>query len=68
MKDAHRYIESGVVGRLAFKRTRRDNNGVELEDDKTCVGASITSFYFHIFIYLVNQIFSLIASSNLFLV
>ncbi|KAF9668329.1 hypothetical protein SADUNF_Sadunf15G0117400 [Salix dunnii] len=68
MKDAHRYIESGVVGRPAFKRTCKDNNGVELEDDKTCVGASITSFYSHIFIYPVNQIFSSIASSNLFII
>ncbi|KAJ6761312.1 hypothetical protein OIU79_026027 [Salix purpurea] len=41
MKDAHRYIESGVVGRMAFKRTRRDNNGVELEDDKTCSPAVV---------------------------
>uniref|UniRef100_A0A6N2NHG5 MBD domain-containing protein n=1 Tax=Salix viminalis TaxID=40686 RepID=A0A6N2NHG5_SALVM len=41
MKDAHRYIESGVVGKQAFKRTRRDNNGVELEDDKTCSPAVV---------------------------
>ncbi|CAK7337235.1 unnamed protein product [Dovyalis caffra] len=39
MKDARRYIESGVVGRLAFKRNDRDNNGVELKDDETCVPA-----------------------------
>ncbi|XP_052303565.1 methyl-CpG-binding domain-containing protein 13 isoform X5 [Populus trichocarpa] len=36
MKEAHRYIESGVVGRLAFKRNRKDNYVVELKDDKTC--------------------------------
>jgi hypothetical protein len=68
MKEAHRYIESGVVGRLAFKRNRKGNYVVELKDDKTCVGASITSFYSHIFIYLVNQIFSLISPSNRFLI
>ncbi|XP_011048657.1 PREDICTED: uncharacterized protein LOC105142633 isoform X5 [Populus euphratica] len=36
MKGAHRYIESGGVGRLAFKRNRKDNYVVELKDDKTC--------------------------------
>ncbi|XP_034924531.1 uncharacterized protein [Populus alba] len=36
MKEAHRYIESGVVGKLAFKRNRKDNYVVELKDDKTC--------------------------------
>lgn len=46
MKDACRYIESGVVGRLAFKRNDRENHDVELEDDKTFVGASLNTFLF----------------------
>uniref|UniRef100_A0A6M2EDV7 MBD domain-containing protein n=1 Tax=Populus davidiana TaxID=266767 RepID=A0A6M2EDV7_9ROSI len=35
MKDACRYIESGVGGRLAFKRNNKENHDVELGDDKT---------------------------------
>ncbi|KAJ6883017.1 methyl-CpG-binding domain-containing protein 13-like isoform X2 [Populus alba x Populus x berolinensis] len=35
MKNACRYIESGVGGRLAFKRNNKENHDVELEDDKT---------------------------------
>ncbi|KAJ4849126.1 hypothetical protein Tsubulata_042101 [Turnera subulata] len=35
LKDALRYVESGEVGRLAFKRKDKGNKHVELEDDKT---------------------------------
>ncbi|XP_015581605.1 uncharacterized protein LOC8258265 isoform X1 [Ricinus communis] len=40
MKDALRYLETGEVGRLAFKPKDTGNDNVELEDDKTCTSAT----------------------------
>lgn len=58
MKDALRYLESGDLGRLAFKPKDKSYNDVELEDDKTCVGASIMGFCKFISLFINYQIFA----------
>ncbi|KAF2320370.1 hypothetical protein GH714_027313 [Hevea brasiliensis] len=40
MKDVLRYLETGEVGKQAFKPKDKGNNDVELEDDKACSPAA----------------------------
>ncbi|XP_050225499.1 methyl-CpG-binding domain-containing protein 13 [Mercurialis annua] len=40
MKDALRYLQTGEIGRLAFKPKDKGNDNVELEDDKACTPAA----------------------------
>ena len=57
MKDALRYVETGELGRLAFKPKDKGSNDEDLEEDNICV--CIIMFGFSKFIYLhfsVNSI------------
>ncbi|GKV04968.1 hypothetical protein SLEP1_g17045 [Rubroshorea leprosula] len=36
MKDAHRFVETGVVGKHAFRPNDNDKNDKDLHDDKIC--------------------------------
>ncbi len=66
MKDVLRYLETGEVGKQAFKPKDKGNNDVELEDDKACVCASIV-LQVYIFILSINKIIPYDASSKIIL-
>lgn len=54
MKDALRYLETGELGKQAFKPKDKGNYDVELEDDKACVCES-TVLQVYIFILSINK-------------